>query len=51
MREVVQQLLASREVPVERPDPYTCIFSDRRHPYSDALAVDGGYRRLDERNG
>ena len=49
MREVVQQVLARREVPVERPDSHACIFSDRRHPYPEAFAMDGGGCRLHER--
>lgn len=49
VREVVQQLLAGCEVPVQRSDTQTCIRSDRRHPHADALAVNRSRRRPYER--
>jgi hypothetical protein len=45
MREVVQQVLAGREVSIERPYADTGFFSDRRQRYPDALAMNGGCRR------
>src|SRR5206468_2381350 len=49
VREVVQQVVARGEMPVERSDPYPGVVGDRGHADPEALAVHGSRCRPHER--